>query len=426
MARLSAIDAQTYWMSAKIPNDQFLLYAFAGVTDPPASLVAGLRDRAAACPDLTLRIVDDCRLRYPAWVAGALGHDQFDVRERPRLDWTACLDAVAGLADRQLDPRLAAWRLHLFAPVTGAPGASAPVTVAVLQMVHALADGTRAAELAAWLFGRQVTVAPVASARRGSLLPRAVAAARTHRALVRDIAAGRTPAPPPPRPALSVNAAPSGPRRVRTLVRHRSALSDGTTTVTIAALTAIGTALADYLRDRGEDPTFLGAEVPMRKPGIRLAHNHFGNVGIGLYPDLPVASRAEKMVSDFRAARARAEHPAALAARRSFAAVPAPLLRWGVAQFDPTVRSPMVTGNTVVSSVNRGLADLRLGGGPVLLTAGYPALSPMMALTHGVHGIGETVAVSIHAASVVDLDDYVARLDHALPRGNTGGTVPSD
>jgi hypothetical protein len=389
-------------------------------------VVDGLRDRAAACPDLTVRIVDDSRLRYPGWVAGAVGHDQFEVHEGSQLDWTACLDTVAGLADRQLDPRLAAWRLHVFAPVTGVPGTSDPVTVAVVQMVHALADGTRAAELAAWLFGRPATVAAVPSVRRGSLLARAVVASRTHRALVRDMAAGRTPAPPPPRPALSVNAAPSGPRRVRTLVRHRSALSDGPMTVTIAALAAIGIALADHLRDRGEDPALLGAEVPMRKPGIRLAHNHFGNVGIGLYPDLPLAARAEAMMADFRAARARAEHPAALAARRSFAAVPAPLLRWGVAQFDPTVRSPVVTGNTVVSSINRGPADLRLGDAPVLLTAGYPALSPMMALTHGVHGIGDTVAVSVHAACAIDLEDYVARLDRALPRGNTAGTVRSD
>ena len=52
--------------------------------------------------------------------------------------------------------------------------------------------------------------------------------------------------------------------------------------------------------------------------------------------------------------------------------MPAPLLRWGVAHFDADVRSPMVIGNTVVSSVNRGAADLRFGGAPVVLTAGYP------------------------------------------------------
>ena len=104
------------------------------------------------------------------------------------------------------------------------------------------------------------------------------------------------------------------------------------------------------------------------------------------------------------------------AASRAFAVTPAPLLRWGVAQFDPTVRSPTVTGNTVVSSVNRGPADLRFGDAPVVVTAGYPALSPMMGLAHGVHGIGDTVAVSVHAAesAIGDVDEYVARLDAAL------------
>jgi hypothetical protein len=41
----------------------------------------------------------------------------------------------------------------------------------------------------------------------------------------------------------------------------------------------------------------------------------------------------------------------------------------------------------------------------------------MMGLVHGVHGIGDIVAVSVHAAqsAVGDIDDYVARLDDVLP-----------
>ena len=52
----------------------------------------------------------------------------------------------------------------------------------------------------------------------------------------------------------------------------------------------------------------------------------------------------------------------------------------------------------------------------MVLTAGYPALSPSMGLTHGVHGIGETVAISVHAAesAVPDIDVYVQLLDAAL------------
>ena len=100
----------------------------------------------------------------------------------------------------------------------------------------------------------------------------------------------------------------------------------------------------------------------------------------------------------------------------AFAAMPAALLRWGVAQFDPDVRSPTVTGNTVVSSVNRGARDLRFGDARVLATAGFPGLSPMMGLTHGVHGIGDTIAVSVHAAesAIGDIDAYIERLEREL------------
>lgn len=74
-----------------------------------------------------------------------------------------------------------------------------------------------------------------------------------------------------------------------------------------------------------------------------------------------------------------------------------------------------MTGNTVVTSVNRGPADLCFGDARVLFTAGCPALSPMMRLTHGVHGIGDQVAISIHAdSSVVDVEDYLARLQATL------------
>jgi hypothetical protein len=56
----------------------------------------------------------------------------------------------------------------------------------------------------------------------------------------------------------------------------------------------------------------------------------------------------------------------------------------------------------------------------VVLTAGYPALSPVMGLTHGVHGIGDTVAISVHAAESAfqsegaDIDEYLGLLDAAL------------
>jgi hypothetical protein len=154
----------------------------------------------------------------------------------------------------------------------------------------------------------------------------------------------------------------------------------------------------------------------MATPGVRRANNHYGNVGVGLHPHLPADRRAQAIAADLYGRRRRASHPALAAEAAAFAAIPAPVLRWGVGHFDPDRRSDTVTGNTVVSSVHRGAADLSFAGAPVVLTAGFPALSPMMGLTHGVHGIGDTVAVSVHAAesAIGDVDAYLDRLDHAL------------
>jgi hypothetical protein len=410
-APMTAIDAQFYWMSAKIPSDEFLLYAFAGEPTDFERAVDEVRNRAQACQALTVRIEDGSPLTYPRWVPTAI--EPARVRSH-RLDddsWRGCLDAVVRLADDQLDIRRAPWRLHLFAPVHDLPGGAGPGTVAVMQVAHALADGARASALAAWLFGRATPVPDVVTASRGFLPWRAVYAARAHRKLVRDTRAGLLSPPAGERPMLSTNARPTGARTLRTLLRHRAQL--GGTTVTVAALAAISSALSGHL---GDAAATLGAEVPMAKPGVPQAHNHFFNVTVGLYPGLNRQARVERIAADLANARRRAQHPAAAAADRAFAAVPAALLRWGVSHFDPEVRPSQVCGNTVVSSVYRGPGDLHFGAAPVLLTAGNPALSPAMGLTHGVHGIGDTVAISVHAAesAVGDIDDYVARLDAEL------------
>ena len=414
--RLSAVDAQMHWMSAKIPNDQFLLYGFAGQPSEPDQALDRIRQGAQNCPELRLRVEERNALTYPAWVTGDVEPDQLVVHDLADNSWAGCLAAVAGLAEHQLDARRMTWRLHVFTPVVGLPGAGVG-TVAVLQATHALGDGIRSSALAAWLFGREEEVPPVPAppSFRGAALPwRSFRAARAHRQSVRDVDAGLVPPQADSRPALRSNTRPDGVRSVRTVIRNRAQLPGPT--VTAGVLSAVSTALAGHLSELGDDPSALGAEVPMAKAGVRQAHNHFGNVGVGLYPELDVGERTARIVEDLAQRRRRAGHPAMLAASRAFAAVPAPLLRWGVTQFDPTVRSPTVIGNTVVSSVNRGPADLRFGELPVVLTAGYPGLSPMMGLTHGVHGIGDIIAISVHAAesAIGDVDAYVERLESAL------------
>jgi hypothetical protein len=409
--RMASVDAQFYWMSAKVPNDEFLLYAFDG---EPADLEQAIEQvcrRARACPDLGMRVHDGSPLTYPQWVPAAVEPEQVVRHDLADHSWHGCLAGVAGLAGDQLDIRRMPWRVHVFTPVLGIPGVSGPGTVTVLQVPHALADGARGSAMAAWLFGRAAPVPGVERPPAGFLPWRAVDAARTYRRLVRDTRAGLLAPALGSRPLLSTNVRPDGTRSVRTLVRHRSQLPGPT--VTVRVLAAVSTALSGLLGDAANS---LGAEVPMAKPGVPQAHNHFGNVVVGLYPELGLDARVERIATDLANGRRRFEHPATRSADRAFAAVPAPLLRWGVSLFDPDVRPAQVSGNTVVSSVNRGPADLSFGDARVVLTAGYPALSPMMGLTHGVHGIGDTVAISVHAAesAIADIDAYLKLLDAAL------------
>lgn len=408
---MAAVDAQFYWMSAKISSDEFLLYAFDGEPADPDRAIAEVLGRAAACPALGVRVHDGCSLTYPQWVPAAVTTEQVVRHDVPDGTWTGCLTAVAGLADQQLDLRRIPWLLHVFTPVVGIPGVDGPGAVAVLQMPHALADGARGSAMASWLFGRGVPVPEVRRPRSGCFGWRAVQAARAHRALVRDTRAGLLAAGVGSRPPVATNTRPQGARSVRTLVRHRAQLPGPT--VTVGALAAVSTALTGLLHDA---PPSLGAEVPMVKPGAPQANNHFGNAVVGLYPGLAPNARMQRIRTDLINARRRFEHPATRSAGRAFAAVPAPLLRWGISQFDADARPTEVLGNTVLSSVNRGPADLRFGDARVVLTAGYPALSPAMGLTHGVHGIGETIAISVHAAesAVSDIDAYVELLAAAL------------
>jgi len=408
---MAAVDAQFYWMSAKIPNDEFLLYAFDGEPSNCERAVEQVCRRARACPDLTMRIQDRSSLTYPQWVPTALGLEQVVCHDLPDHSWRDCLAAVVALADAQLDVRRMPWRLHVFTPVLGIPGVSGTGAVVVMQVAHALADGARASAMAAWLLGRAAPVPPPARPSAGVFPWRAVDAARTHRRRVRDTRAGLLAPTLGDRPPQPTNARPDGVRSMRTLVRRRAQLRSPT--ITVGVLTAVSTALSRLLGDAADS---LGAEVPMAKPGVPQANNHFGNVVVGLYPKLGLDERAERIAIDLANGRRRFEHPATRAADRALAAVPAALLRWGISQFDPDVRAARVAGNTVVSSVNRGAADLSFGDARVVLTAGYPALSPMMGLTHGVHGIGDIVAISVHAAesAVPDIDEYMQLLDAAL------------
>ncbi|MFZ3270790.1 MAG: DUF1298 domain-containing protein, partial [Mycobacterium sp.] len=61
-SRMAAVDAQFYWMSAKVPNDEFIVYAFDGEPSDFEHAISEIRNRAEACPALTMRVEDGSRL----------------------------------------------------------------------------------------------------------------------------------------------------------------------------------------------------------------------------------------------------------------------------------------------------------------------------------------------------------------------------
>ena len=188
--RLTPIDAQTFWLAGKIPNDTFLLFGFAGAPSDVAQTLADVEARARGCRDLSLRIDDHGWLAYPSWAHRDVDRSQFVLHDLDERTWGACLAAVCGLIDEQLDAGHTAWRLHVFTDVVGVPAMDGPGTVAVLQISHAMGGGGRTSALAALMFGRagvelpdthQPSTGPVALPLAG------FRAAKAHRKLLADV-----------------------------------------------------------------------------------------------------------------------------------------------------------------------------------------------------------------------------------------------
>ncbi|MGN2634766.1 hypothetical protein ACTD5D_00935 [Nocardia takedensis] len=554
--RIAPQDATMYWLSRRTRNDLFLLYAFADTGVPTGELRARVVARAARIPDLGIRLRPVPRdLDYPRWTPCDFHPDQFLEHALPQRNWAALLDALGGLLDTGVRAETRPWRLHVFRGIVGAPdpfgGSESAVTVAVLQVSHALADGQRAAAIARALFApgdaeipaaMEGTSVPANSARtprpwrtavdgtrgaerlrlaagaagrsplldRGrstldamvglsrlpvqmvSTVTRGIAAYRAQRELAEATAAGLVPEPGPAFEPTLVNRPPVGgpesadvsgattgdresfggpgpvdieavgvsgavavgpagvsgtarklPRAgvsepvgvsgtagvsghaVRLLVLDANRLRVPGRTLTVLVLTAVSLALDEYLTARGEPVPRLGAQVPVAVRAGGRVRNHYRSVGVDLHiEESTLARRAELIAADLADRRARIRHPLLDAQDRVTTVTPAAVLRRDVAGY-PLDTPPRIAGHTVVSSVDRGPADLDFGGHS-LFTAGFPAIGPVMRLTHGLHGLGETRTLSIHADPAVlpDLDAYTALLRTALVR--VGDLAPAE
>lgn len=467
-----------YWLSARGPTDLFLLYCFTDTGRPARELREFLAERSTRIPELSQRLRrTPADLHRPRWISAEFSPAQY--RERTVDTWHAVPDVLGSLLGTRVEAAEHPWVLHVLRGVTGAPGVTdAPALLAVLQVSHALADGRAAARIARELFGSAGAAEaaatsggagrPVAArfrsagtrarAARGGLasafgvaggrggaagsaatatsdvvraaaglalfpwqlgatVVRGFAAARAQRELAARTAAGRIPPPGPGFPPGPLNpAAIPAAHTARLLVLAAADLRLPGRTVTVAALTAISVALTRYLTGHGHPPDALGAQVPAAVPGT-AGGNNYRSPGVDLHvtePDL--RARSALIAADLAARRTRATHPLLRAQDRVTAVVPAVLLRRDVERYPLDAVPAEIAGHTVVSSVHRGPADLTFGGGPVHWTGGFPALGSVMHLTHGVHGLGDTVTLSVHAdpAVVPDLQHYLALLAAAV------------
>ena len=428
MTQLAPADADMFWHSQYRPSDQFALYCFAAQPDSTAEHIQSeLARRRAAVTDLDLRVAPAWRdLAFPRWVSGAGGEPV--IRHDGPTSWTECTELVAGLLTDRLDATAAASRLHLIGPICGAPCSTGPVWVVVLQVSHALADGRGVAGLARALLGGDRGVVPpidsgrapgIAAAASGALVaPLRMATGlglglRAWRQFGKQDSGKQETVPAPvPQPATALNRMPGDGRRIDLIVVGKDDVAVADFPVTVSVLARLAEALAAYLAEQDDvesgsgehDRAGLSVELTVgrsddeREPGSR---NNFHNVAVGVRPDLPIRERAAVIAAQITAAQERDRSPSRRAERRAAAITP-PVLRALAArlthhgpQAPGAAPSGAVLGAVVVSSVNRGPADLTLAGGPVLFTAGFPALSSVHIASVGVHGLGDTVTVSV-------------------------------
>ncbi|QNG19935.1 DUF1298 domain-containing protein [Rhodococcus triatomae] len=442
--QLTPADAQMSWIGRRIRNDQFQLYCFSGTdgrSGPGDDGVAAARrhigDRVDRIGELQVHAVPvPGDLDYPYWARRGQGPDQIRVHSLADRSWAGFQRALGDLLATSLDITESPWQVHLFPAVTGAPRCSEPALVAVFQVSHAFADGRRASASARQLFGpglppgspapTRAPFAPAMLARAAAKIPGQVAGtvsvARRSLAAQRAVraaeAAGAVPPPADGFPLTRVNTDPGPSRTARMLVCDAARLTGAGVTVTVAAATAISVALARYLAEHGADIAALGAEVTVAVPDpTGRSRNSYRNVGVGLFPEVAdLRERAARIAADLAERRRRLDDPNVALAGGSVEYVPARMLRRGIERYDLSAVPATVAGNTVISSVHRGAADLRLAGRRVRFTAGFPGLSPVMGLTHGVHGIGGTVTLGVLTGSraMPDPDHYLELLDAAV------------
>lgn len=437
-----------------MPTDQYFLLAFAtaGPAAAPAweDLVEVIAGRSAAIPALNKRLAESpAGIDYPRWVHHAADMDEcvhrlvdegstYSTPEATR-QWSTCVDRVEELLASTLDATRTPWQLHIAPDVVGVPDVDGRATIVFVRFSHVLTDGLGGAALLRALFGRtpKPADAEVAAASEphepgavgwrlrdfGRALGRLV---RLPSALVATAVAGRRSArpsdgadrPTAPLRRASINTCGAGVRDVTVLPIPRRISASQRFTVTQIALCAASLATERLLIRRGEAPDSLAAAVPVavRESVQWVGANRFATAVVGLGVASSTAlDRAETIRSSLGAERRRLVSRDAITMMRLVESVPRPILSRYLRR-GPGMRTEFVPAHMSVTSVNCGVADMELSGGPAVMVAGFPCLSPDIGIGLGIYGLGTTVTLGVLTSpdAVPDADEYADLLRAAL------------
>ncbi|MFI6167745.1 hypothetical protein ACIBCN_13260 [Nocardia sp. NPDC051052] len=381
------------------------LHVFRGVVDAPSPGQKPAEPTLVAVLQMSHALADG---RRAAEIARALLAEAGPAEETTSAGGTPRPDRLAGAA--------VVTRVRSVGAELGGFGPTASLGDSVAGLLRVPIRSATSAPMAAML------ALPRMPIRLARTVFRGYQAFRAQQELAELTTSGKLPPPGPDFPPSLVNQAATeadSAHAVRMMVYDAAALRVPGRTVTVVVLTAVSLALARYLDGRGGAVRRLGAQVPMALSDTATsnARNNYRSLSVDLCIDEPdLRLRADRIAAAMAERRVRARHPLLSAQDRVTAVVPAPLLRRDIARYPLATVPDSIAGHTVVSSVHRGPADLTFGGGRVRFTGGFPAIGSVMRLTHGVHGLGETVTISLHAdtATVPDLDAYSALLRAAL------------
>ncbi|MFE3293237.1 wax ester/triacylglycerol synthase family O-acyltransferase [Rhodococcus sp. NPDC059234] len=415
------------------------------------ALLTWVSGRIGRCPPIfrqrLVRVPGD--LDYPYWARDP----HFDLRNHVTLTaaaapgWDAVMHQISDVVDGPVELTRPPWELHVITHISGIADLPENAWVAVLKFHHCVGDATETVRLGRLLFARDLEpVEPdsCTSTDRSRLSMLGVAVWRGPRSAIRLVsglaklrrdsraAADRA------EPVEVRGSAREWPRTrfnrpltstlqfgrvvfdLRTVKAVQAHCPGGT--VNDIALSVVAGAMSAYLAEAGENPDgSLGARVPRSTRSARDSRsgNRFSVLSVDLHTDIAdPAERLRAIQVSARAEKEELENREGSQIGSSLDALPAPYMRMAL-RADARARRArpvVVGGNTLISNVGRGAADVQLVGAPVVDAFGILPITDGAGLSHFVASMADRLTITFTADAVMmpDLDRYALLLRDAF------------